>query len=284
MDTLKLNNGVNMPVLGLGAGIIPKHKFRGYRDARAQKAIYDYALRKGCALFDTSSAYGRNEEILGSVIKKHNCRDRMFLMVKISNREQRSGNIKIALENALRKLNTDYVDLLLLHWPQTGTYVDSWIQMTDIYREGKARSIGVSNFHVHHLDEIAKVSDIVPAINQFEMHPLFTQKPLLDVCRERNIQPVSYTPLGRMHDVLINSRTLRDLSKKYHKTVPQIILRWNLQLKVIPIPRTTKAQHLDEFLNIFDFSLSDDEMNAIDAVNENIRLRYNPDTCDFSIL
>ena len=281
---MKLNNGIEMPQIGLGAAIVPADFLKGREMAAAQKKIYEYAIQKGCSLFDTSSAYGRNEEILGGVINKARNRDQQFLMVKISNREQRERNIPAAVDAALERLKTDYIDLLLLHWPQTETFVDSWLGLEKLYKAGKAKAIGVSNFHEHHLDALAKASSVVPAINQIEVHPLFTQKPLIEACRQRGIQVVSYSPLGRMHDVLIKAKTLRDLAKKYHKSVPQIILRWNLQLDIVPIPRTTNPRHFDEFMNIFDFSMTAEEIAAIDALNENIRLRFNPDTCDFSIL
>lgn len=282
---MKLYNGVEIPELGLGSSIIPTSG--GWKNkvvANKQKKLYQYAMAHKCYLFDTSSAYGDNEKVLGDVIAKSKKRESMFLMVKISNREQRTSNIQKAFDDALAKLNTDYIDLLLLHWPQTGTFVSSWKQMADIYKAGKVRAIGVSNFHEHHLEALAEDSDIVPMVNQIEVHPLFTQKPLIEYCNQRGIQVISYSPLGRMHDVLIKSKPLRELSKKYHKTVPQIILRWNIQLGLIPIPRTLNPEHFDEYMNIFDFMLTDEELKQIDSINENIRLRYNPDTCDFSIL
>lgn len=281
---MKLNNGVEFPVIGLGAAIVPQGKLKSRKIAKAQKNIYHYAMEKGCCLFDTSSAYGRNEDILGEVLAKRKERDKAFLMVKISNREQREGDIAKALDSALTRLRTDHVDLLMLHWPQTETFVDSWLQMEKLYKAGKTRALGVSNFHEHHLDTLAQAASVIPAINQIEVHPLFTQKPLIECCEKRGIQVVSYSPLGRMHDVLIKARPLRMLAKKYHKSVPQIILRWNIQLGIVPIPRTTNPHHFDEFMNIFNFELTPEEMAQIDALNENIRLRFNPDTCDFSIL
>lgn len=281
---MKLNNGVEMPAIGLGAAIVPKDLLKGRAAAADQKRIYEYAMERGCHLFDTSSAYGRNEDILGDVIFKKKSREKQFLMVKISNREQREKDIPGAVDAALKRLKTDYIDLLLLHWPQTETYVASWISMEKLYHAGKARALGVSNFHEHHLDRLAEASEVVPAIDQIEIHPLFTQKPLIESCRQRGIQVVSYSPLGRMHDVLIKAKPLRELSQKYRKSVPQIILRWNIQLGIVPIPRTTNPKHFDEFMNIFDFCLTDEEMLRIDGLNENIRLRFNPDTCDFSIL
>lgn len=284
-STYRLNNSLEIPVIGLGASVIPfrLNKLSAWKMTKRQMQIYHYAIHRGCRLFDTSYAYGQSVKILGKAIKNAQ-RSELCIMAKISNAQQRAGNIEKALESLLRELRTDYIDLLLLHWPQTETYVSSWLQMEKLYQDGRVRGIGVSNFHQHHLEELQKVSDIIPVVNQIEVHPLLTQKPLIHYCNNRGIQVVSYSPLGRMHDVLIKSKPLRMLSEKYRRTVPQIILRWNIQLGLIPIPRTLTKEHWDEFANIFDFALTEAELDLIDSINENIRLRYNPDTCDFSIL
>ena len=286
MDYVKLNNGLEIPAIGLGASIIPYRvkSWKNRKMAWRQMQIYLYAIKNGCRLFDISYAYGKSAKILGEAIRKTKQRSEICIMAKISNAQQRTGNIERAMESLLQELQTDYIDILLLHWPQTDTYVPSWVQMEKLYRDGRVRGIGVSNFHQHHLEEIKRVSSTIPVINQIEVHPLLTQKPLIEYCNSQGIQVVSYSPLGRMHDVLIKSKPLRELSAKYNRTVPQIILRWNIQLGLIPIPRTLNKDHWREFTDIFDFSLSEEEVAWIDSINENIRLRYNPDTCDFSIL
>ena len=290
MKTYTLNNcgGVRIPVIGLGGGIIrlndQQQENYGLK-ARQQYKIYEYACKQYPGLlYDTSSSYGLNEAILGTAIKDFSLRSQMFLAVKISNREQRSGNIKEAFQNHLKTLNTDYVDLLMLHWPHPGTYLESYQALEEIYHSGGAKCIGVSNFHQHHLEALLERASVVPAVNQIEVHPLFTQEPLVHYCKSIGIQVMAYTPLGRMHDVLIKNKTLRLLAKKYQKTVPQIILRWDLERELIPIPRTLNPAHLDEFMGIFDFSLTGDEIKAINAVNENVRLRFNPDTVDYMIV
>lgn len=235
-------------------------------------------------IYDTSSSYGLNEEILGAALLDSEYRKKAFLAVKISNHEQRSGDIKTAFKNHLKKLHTDHINLLMLHWPHPGTYVDSYKALEELYLEGYVDCIGVSNFNKHHLDTLLQYATIVPAVNQIEVHPLFTQKPLVNYCKSLGIRVIAYTPLGRMHDVLIKNRTLRLLAKKYQKTVPQIILRWDFEKGLIPIPRTLNPKHLNEFTEIFDFKLTNDEIKAINDVNENIRLRFNPDTVDYSIV
>jgi diketogulonate reductase-like aldo/keto reductase len=191
--------------------------------------------------------------------------------------------VEDALKDSLKKLNTDYVDLYLMHWPQTETFVDCYLQMEDVYKKGLARAIGVCNFNKHHIEELMEHATIVPTVNQFEIHPLFNQRELVNYCFEMGIQPMAYTPLGRMHDALIKSKVLREIALKYNKSVPQIIVRWNIQNNICVIPKTTKLKRVFEYLDCFEFELTEEEMLAIDGMNENVRLRYNPDTVDFSI-
>ena len=286
MRTYLLNNGCRIPAIGLGSSIVPKNKSPQTEAlAKRQMDIYEYAMnRYPGLLYDTSSSYGKNEEILGQAIKNGGMRSKIFLVVKISNHEQRQGNIRQAVETHLKILNTDYVDMLMLHWPHPGTFLRSWKTLEQLYSEGYASSLGVSNFHQHHLQQLLEYANIIPAVNQIEIHPLFTQAPLIAWCRKLNIRPMAYSPLGRMHDVLIKAKILRDLAKKYNKTVPQIILRWNIMKGLITIPRTCTPRHLDEFMSIFTFKLTDQEVGAINSLNENIRLRYNPDTVDYTIV
>lgn len=287
MKFFKLNNDIHLPAIGLGAGIIPKDNEDGTNPAAdKQKTIYQYCIDNyDKLLYDTSSSYGLNEAVLGQVIAQTpTARKKMFLSVKISNAEQRAGDIKAAFQKHLDTLNTDYVDMLLLHWPHPGTYVDSYKQMEELYAEGKVKALGVSNFHQHHLGYLMNNTTIVPAVNQIEVHPLFTQIPLITFCREHGIRVMAYTPLGRMHDVLIKSKTLREMAKKYKKTVPQIILRWDYQRGLASIPRTSTPAHFEEFMEIFNFEMTPEEIQEINRVNENIRLRFNPDTVDYRIV
>lgn len=282
-----LNTNISIPIQGLGASLIPQ-KVGGDGDAeiiyRNQYEIYRYALETGkCQLFDTSSAYGYNEEVLGKALKDSGVkRENVILMSKISNRQQDKFNVREAVEISCKKLNTDYLDLYLLHWPQTGTFIENYKQMEKLYEEGIVKSLGVCNFQKHHLEELLAQTSIVPAVNQFEIHPLFTQDALINYCYYRGIQPIAYTPVARMHDIMIKSKPVFQLSNKYQKTPVQIVLRWHYQLGRCAIPRTLNKQHFDEIFSIDEFELSQKEVCWISSLNENIRLRYNPDTCDFS--
>ena len=235
-------------------------------------------------LLDYSSAYG-NEQLIGKAIKKSGIeRKNIFLTTRESNRQQEKGNIREQLFNTLKSYSTDYVDLYMFHWPVTGVYLDTWKQIEQLYKEGYCRSIGVANCNQHHLEEIFKIAEVIPHINQFEVHPLFTQKPLIEYCRTKNIVVEAYTPIARFDDRLVRLPALKAIATKYSKTVVQIILRWHIQNGVIPVVRSLNKKRQLENISVFDFELTSEEMQTIDGFNINSRLRYDPDNCDFSIL
>lgn len=270
-----LNNGIKMPVIGLGT--FPMKRLELFK-------VFFQATSCGYTSFDTSSAYG-NERWLGLaqwISRKQ--RDKLFFSTKLSNAQQREGNIRKALENSLRLLKLDYIDLYLMHWPNPETYLKSWKEMEKLYEEKLIRAIGVCNFHEHHLNKLFSVANIIPAVNQIELHPLLSQKPLINFCKKYNIQVEAYSPLARMDENLIKNKTLIDLSKKYNKTVSQVIFRWNYQNNIIVIPKTSHKKRLIENIDFFDFEISNEDMKKIDLINCNFRVRYNPDTCDFTKL
>lgn len=284
MKTTILSNKMQVPLLGLGANGIWGEKAKHSDLAKNQYDIYTYALKAGCRLFDTSAAYGYNEEILGEALAAVGNRKEVLLMTKISNPAQRKYRVRQDLENSLRRLQVDQLDILLLHWPQTGTFVDAWLELEKLYNEKLVRAIGVCNCNKHHIEEILHRAHIVPMINEFEVHPLFTQDALINYCRYHDIQVVAYTPVGRMHDVLIKAKPIRELAAKYLKTPVQIILRWHWQFGRVAIPRTVNPAHFDEFMDVQNFALTEKELCWISSLNDNIRLRYDPDSCDFNIL
>lgn len=275
MENIRLNNGIEMPVIGLGTWPLNGWELM---------FVVRGAIRLGYRSFDTASAYG-NEAWLGRGIRffgRH--REDLFITTKLSNAEQRSGDIRGAFQNSLKKIGLSYVDLYLMHWPNPDTYFKSWKQMELLYKEGLTRAIGVCNFHQHHLQSLLEIADVIPALNQVELHPLLSQANLVFFCKEISIRVEAYSPFARMHEKLIKNEMIVAIAKKYKKTVPQIILRWDYQHGIVSVPKSKNQKRLKENLSIFDFSLSESDMALIDAMNMDFRIRHNPDRCDFSKL
>ncbi|MGA1871250.1 MAG: aldo/keto reductase [bacterium] len=242
------------------------------------------ATRMQYCRFDTAAAYG-NEEWLGRALKLCGKRRRnLFVTTKLSNSNQRSGDVRLHFKNSLSRLGLKYLDLYLMHWPNPDTYLNSWKQMELLYEEGLVRAIGVCNFHQHHLEKLFKIANVVPAINQIELHPMLSQKNLADFCERNTIKVEAYSPLARMHDKLIKNKTLASIAQKHNKSVPQVILRWNYQNGHLSVPKSSNLLRLKENISIFNFTLSNNEMFSIDQLNCNFRVRYDPDNCDFNKL
>jgi len=267
-----LNNGVKMPLLGYGVYKIP--------EGDACENAVKYAIEAGYRSIDTAALY-ENEKSVGKAIRTSGIpREEIFLTTKLGNPDQINGNIIEAFDASLTKLGLDYVDLYLVHWPCAPHHQTTWPLIERILKSGKARAIGVSNFQPHHLEDITKHSSTTPAINQIEMHPFFTQKPLLDYCRTHGIAPQSWSPLGGERPVqeqLFVAPTIANLATKYNKTPAQIILRWNMDLGVITIPKSANPARIKENIDLFDFALTPDEVAAIDTLNQNQRVGPDPD-------
>lgn len=242
-------------------------------------------IKAGFRLIDYSSAYGDSSNIAKAIALSGIERDRLFLTGRISNKAQFEGKdgVRHQIDEILTGYKTDHLDLLMFHWPVTGFYEGTWTVLCDAYEKGIARSIGVANCHVHHLKRIMDVG-YKPMINQFEVHPLFTQKPLIAFCNECGIQVEAYTPLARFDDRLIRLPALKAIAERQNKSTAQVILRWHVQQGRIPIVKSRNEERQREDFNIFDFELTDEELNKIDSFNINARIRYDPDNCDFSIL
>lgn len=242
------------------------------------------ALKMGYRLIDYSAAYG-DGKLLGEAIRKSGVpREELFITTRVSNRAQREHSVREEFLKCIDGLGVDYIDLLQFHWPVTGLYLDTWREMEILKDEGLVKHLGVANCHQHHLEEIFKICKYRPEVGQFEIHPLFTQKPLIEYYKQQGIVVEAYTPIARYDDRLVRLPLLKELEKKYNKTFVQIILRWHIQNGCIPLVRSLNPKHQQENFDIFDFVLSDDDMKAIDGININSRLRYDPDNCDFSIL
>lgn len=272
MEIVKLNNGVDMPVIGLGT--FPMNKIPLVKNIRR-------AVQAGYTAFDTSSAY-QNEKSVGWGIKF--CgkkREELFITTKISNTQQYKSNATDALKESLQKLKLSYVDLYLIHWPVPEKYLQTWKEMEKLYKDGLAKAIGVCNFHQHHIEKLLEIAEIMPAVNQVELHPLLSQNELHTYCVQQGIQMEAYTPIARMDEKLVKNEVLLKIAADHKKTVVQIILRWDYQRGIIPIPKSSNPERLKQNIDIFDFSLTESEMTAINALNQNYRVRYDPDNCDF---
>ncbi|WP_334072836.1 MULTISPECIES: aldo/keto reductase [Paenibacillus] len=274
-DTVKLNNGVHMPWFGLGV-----YKAReGEEVISAVKA----AIRAGYRSIDTAAAYN-NEEGVGQAVREaleENglSRDQLFITSKVWNSNQGYETTLQAFEASLNKLNLEYIDLFLVHWPVKGKYKDTWRALEKVYREGKVRAIGVSNFQIHHLEDLLPEAEVVPAVNQVELHPQLTQKELLTYCQEKGIQLEAWSPLGQGN--LLTHDTLVSIGQKYGKTAAQVILRWDLQVGVITIPKSVNEGRIIENADIFDFELRAEDIAAIDGLNQNKRFGSDPDNFNF---
>lgn len=284
---ITLCNGMKIANRGLGARSIWERDSSREKELIAEEyEFYLYAISTGlCSLFDTSDAYGKNVESLGRAIKDSNTRGSVRVMTKISNAQQREGNLRKTFEEHLKRLNTDYVDYYLMHWPYPDRFTSTWKEMEKIYEDGLAKAIGVCNFKIHHFRELAVRSNIQPMINQIEITPIFTQDAIVNYCKAFDIVPVAYSSLGRMHDVLMNGDPIRIIAQKYQKTPAQIVVKWNEKLGRPALIQTRNKEH---FCNLFgelnDFTLTEKEVCWINSMNDNIRLRYNPDAADMSFL
>lgn len=257
VSTIKLNNGMDMPVFGLGV----------FKMGDKTCDAVAHALRSGYRLIDTARYYG-NEKEVGEGIKKSGIpREDIFITTKVWNERQRNGTQRESVEESLLDLDVDYIDLLLIHWPVKGKYLETWKIFEDLLIEGKVKAIGLSNFLEHHIEDILRYADITPVVNQLEIHPRNTRKDLIAYCRKKDIVCEAWSPLGS--GTLLKEERIVELSKKYGKSPAQIILRWGLQQNLVVIPKSSDFNRIEENADLFDFSISEADMELIDAMNEN---------------
>ncbi|MCR6656891.1 MAG: aldo/keto reductase [Opitutus sp.] len=269
--TTTLNNGVKMPWMGAGVWQINS-------DDETSRVV-QAAIAAGYRRIDTASLYG-NERGVGEGIRQSGvARDQIFVTTKVWNDDMRTGRIEEALEKSLQKLGFDYVDLYLLHWPVSGKIIPAWQALERLYREGRVRAIGVSNFMIPHLEDLLSSTRVVPAVNQIEFHPYLQSRALLNYCRGKNIQLEAWSPLMQGGPLLQNP-VLEDIARAHGKTPAQIILRWDLQMGVATIPKSARAERLAANANVFDFTLSEAEMRAIAGLDRG--QRAGPDPFNFN--
>ncbi|HEY4554052.1 MAG TPA: aldo/keto reductase [Bacillaceae bacterium] len=270
-DTIMLHNGVEMPSFGLGV-------YKMEDPQEAENAV-KHAIEYGYRSIDTAHIY-RNEESVGRAVRESGVpRNELFITTKVWNDDQGYDSALKAFEHSLNELNTDYIDLYLIHWPVKPKYLETWRALERLYDEKAVRAIGVSNFQIHHLEDLAANANEKPVINQVELHPRLTQEPLREYCKEHGIAVEAWSPIGRGR--LLDEPTLNHIAAKHGKTSVQVILRWHLQIGNVVIPKSVRPERIRENADIFDFELSLSEMNEISSLNMNERFGSHPDKFNF---
>jgi len=258
MKNVILNNGVEMPILGFGVFQIADPNV-------CEQSVYD-AITAGYRLIDTAASY-LNEEAVGRAIKRSSVeREHLFITTKLWVQDTGYERTKKAFEKSLERLQLDYLDLYLIHQP-FGDVHGSWRAMEELYREGKIRAIGVSNFHEDRLIDLIIHNEVVPAVNQVETHPFNQQIENAEFMKENNVQIESWAPFAEGKNNLFQNELLLSVAEKHHKSVAQVILRWLTQREVVVIPKSVRKERMVENFNIFDFELGQEDMEAMTALD-----------------
>ena len=265
IPSLKMNTGATIPQLGFGL-------WRNSDPTQCKQSIRD-ALAAGFTHFDDAQVYN-NEELLGEALKQANVlRKELFITTKISRTNMGMTDTIPSFEESLKKLQMDYVDLLLLHFPVTENRDAAWLRLEQIYADGKAKAIGVSNYTVKHLKEMKKF-DITPAANQVEMSVVLQQPELVDYCKAEGIIVEAYTPLVEGH--FFDDPTLKEIAKKHNKSVPQVMLRWGIDYGVVVLTKSVHKDRIKQNIDIFDFELDADDMKKLKRMDREYRVNWNP--------
>lgn len=258
MEFVILNNGVKMPQEGFGVFQVP--------DAEVCEQAVLEAIESGYRLIDTAAAY-MNEEAVGAAIKKSGVpREELFITTKLWVQDASYEAAKRAIETSLKKIGLDYLDLYLLHQPM-GDYYGAYHAMEEAYKEGKLRAIGVCNFYPHVLADFCETVEVVPAVNQVELHPFFQQEDALKVMKEYGVQPEAWGPFAEGNHGIFTHPVLTAIGEKYHKSAAQTALRWNVQRGVVVIPKSTHKDRMEQNMDIWDFELSKEDMEEISKLD-----------------
>ncbi|WP_430510439.1 aldo/keto reductase [Gottfriedia solisilvae] len=268
---ITLHNGVKMPQLGFGVWrVSPEDGVDAVRTA----------IEVGYRHIDTAAVY-KNEEQVGEAIRQSRiAREELFITTKVWNADQGFDTTLKAYEDSLKKLGLDYVDLYLVHWPVKDKYLETYKALEKLYDEKLVPAIGVSNFHIHHLEDIAAHRNIKPMVDQVELHPMLQQNELRDYCLKNGIAIEAWSPLMQGGEALTNP-VISELAEKHGKTPAQVVLRWHLQRDVIAIPKSITPSRIQENFDVFNFELSSDDMNSIASLNASKRVGPDPDNFDF---
>ncbi|GET26817.1 aldo/keto reductase [Prolixibacter sp. NT017] len=269
--TVTLSNDVEMPYFGLGV-------FQSEEGEEVMNAV-KWAIEAGYRHVDTAALY-RNEKGVGQAIRESGInRKEIFVTSKVWNSDQGYDQTLKAFDTSLNKLGFDYLDLYLVHWPVSRKYKDTWKALEKLYKDGKVRAIGVSNFMQHHLEDLMQDAEIMPMVNQVEFHPRLVQQELVDFCLKNNIRHEAWSPL--MQGKVLDLPEIKAIAKKYGNSTAQVILRWDLQKGVITIPKSVHKERIVSNADIFDFSLSDEEMKTLDSLDKGERNGPDPNNFDF---
>lgn len=298
----KLRNDVEVPAIGFGTGVIKRYSrnlplfirarirpalsavkhlsykslYKIYEQDFRMDSVLDKAVAEGYSLYDTGRIYGYSEVEIGrAIVRNHLKRENVFITTKVSDmdlfREYSPNDVAGNLQLSLKYLQTDYLDAYLLHWPH-GNWLDIYKQMENVYNLGLVRSIGVCNFHLEHFKKLEKNCTIMPMIHQTELHPLNSKKAIRKYCKEHGILIMAHTPTGRMGREIVQNKVLQELAQKHHKSIAQIIVRWHYQNGIVPVIATKSSAHIKENKDIFDFVLTEDEMAAMETIDQGLVL------------
>ena len=275
MNTFILSNGVEMPQLIQGIPIAGASEGMSFKEFHK---IVRYSIDCGIRGFDTSAAYGPSEEAIGKLMPYLN-RQELFITTKISNQQQEIGNIEECIDRALRLMKTDYIDCMLLHWPYPG-YIENWKILEKEYNKGKLRSIGIANTQERHISRLQKNDiTVMPHIMQIEIHPFHTTESMKSLCDQNNITLQACSSLMEMRPLVRRNLLLKELASIYKKSIAQIILRWHIQRGIAPVFRAFSENHIRESVDVFDFSISNDDMIKINNLNIDYRLHPESMNC-----
>ena len=262
----RLHNGVMIPRLGLGVYQSPPGQV-------TQRAV-EYALKIGYRHIVTARIYG-NESDVGAALRKSGMkREDVFITTKLWNSDHGYETALEACDDSLKRLGLKYLDLYLVHWPVPEIRNESWTALTKLLKDGKCRSIGVSNYTIQHLTELLEDADVVPMVNQVEFSPFLYQKQLLDYCKKNKIQVEAYSPLTQ--GAKLNHSTIQQIAKKHGKTPAQVLLRWSLQHNLVTIPKSVREERIKENSQVFDYNLTSEDVRVLDSLDENFRNSWDP--------
>ncbi|MDA3950469.1 MAG: aldo/keto reductase [Spirochaeta sp.] len=264
--TVTLNNGVEMPIFGLGV-------FKAESGDETANAVR-WAIEAGYTAIDTASYYDNEESVRRGIRESGVPRKNVFITTKAWNTEQGYDKTLAAFDESMRKLGLDYLDLYLVHWPITDTYKETWKAFEKLYADKRVRAIGVSNFEPHHLDDLIASASVRPTINQVELHPYLQQRAVREACARHKIHVTAWSPIARAK--VLEDETIKAIATAHGKSPVHVTLRWELQHGIITIPKSVKQERIRDNVNVFDFSLTDEEMAQIDALDQGNAGRIGP--------